>query len=149
MSFSATKHRAQDINRHINARRVAVRSCIQLCSCYTGLNGFQAIVGYFNLHHNLNGDDLSSENIDSILEELTELRERSKQIRSEYIKHRKEEKGYGRRKISNKELIVWKENWKKITHLWDKFESEENRQIKELLYAKIRTKDMELMKKRK
>ena len=92
MSFNSTKKRAQDPNRHINSRRVSVRSCIQLCLHYSGLNGYSSIVGYYNKEYKLNEDSLDAEVIDRILSEITELREISKQIRKEYFNYREEQK---------------------------------------------------------
>ena len=102
MSFNTSKRRAQDKNRHLNSRRVSVRSCIQLCLYYSGLNGYCSIVEYYNRNDHLNGDDLTSETIDKILNELTELREQSKQIAQEYHSFRKIQKQQGHRLVSKK-----------------------------------------------
>ena len=136
MSFNATKKRAQDKDRNLNSRRVSVRSCIQLCLYYSGLNGYQSIVGYYNSNNNLNSDNLNSETIDKILFELTNLREQSKQLRKDYYDYRKKQKKLGQRAISKKEESIWRENWKKINQLWDKFDSEENRKMKALVFEK-------------
>jgi len=138
MSFNATKKRAMDSNRHINSRRVAVRSCIQLCLYYSGLNGYHSIVGYYNQTDNLNGDDLTSETIDKILFELTEIREKSKQLRNKYINYRLEQKIRGQRSISKNEETIIRESWRNVNQLWDKFDTDENRKRKELIYAERR-----------
>jgi hypothetical protein len=149
MSFSATKKRAQDQNRHVNSRRVSVRSCIQLCLCYSGLNGYQSIVDYYNKTDNLNGDNLSSETIDKILTELTIIREQSILLRQDYSNYRKKQKQIGQRTISKSEELIQRDYRKRINELWNKFDTDENRKKKEVTYAERRKELDKIMKDRK
>jgi hypothetical protein len=147
MSFNSTKRRAQDSNRHINSRRVSVRSCIQLCTHYSGLNTYQSINAYYNKTEQLNSEGLTSENIERILSELTELRQQSKLLRQEYNDYRNKQKQQGKRAISKKEEAIWKEYLSRINQLWDKFNTSENRNKKALLYA-ARRKEAEALMER-
>ena len=138
MSFNAIIKRAQDHNRHINSRRVSVRSCIQLCLYYSGYNGYSSIVGYYNKEYKLNEDSLNSEIIDEILAELTELRENSKLKRIEYSNYRRNQKAIGRRLISKEDEAIGKENWENTNQIWNKFDTEENRIKKANLFLERR-----------
>ena len=130
MSFSATKKRALDASRHINARRVAVRSCIQLCLFYSGFNGYQAIVDYYTRHNRLNDDALTAVDIETILADLTALRERSKQLWRDYAAYRRERKRSGYGAMSNHERAVHQQYLDRIAAQWDKFDTAENRERK-------------------
>ena len=147
MSFNSTKKRAQDFSRHINSRRVSVRSCIQLCLYYSGLNGYNSLVEYYNETDNLNTNSLTSETIDKILLELTELREKSKQLKQEYFNYRKKQKKQGQRGISKNDGLILKENWKEVNQLWDKFDTDENRNKKKELYTQRKKEIERLMNK--
>jgi hypothetical protein len=138
MSFNATKKRAQDETRNINSRRTSIRSCIELCSHYGGLNGYTSIDEYYNKTLGLNSNNLDNSTINKILNELTILREQSKQLRQDYFNYRKKQKKDGFRAISKNEEIIWKENLKQINQLWNKFDTDDNRLKKELRFAKRR-----------
>jgi hypothetical protein len=122
MSFNATKKHALDKSRNINSRRVNVRSCIQICLYYRGNIGYTAIVKNYTKTENLNNDNLTNENIENIIQDLSELKEKSKVIQQEFDKYRKIAKNKGNRKLSNIDLIKQKENWDKIHQIWKKFE---------------------------
>ena len=112
--------------------------------CLTGLNGYQSIVENYNSTAKLN-----SEFIDKILLELNDLGEQPKQIRQDYYNYRKRQNQLRQRTILKKEESIWRENRKRINQLWDKFDSEENRKRKALVYAESRKEMEELEKNRK
>lgn len=122
MSFNATKKHALDKSRNIKTRRTNVRSCIQICLYYSGKIGYTAIVKYYTKTENLNNDNLTNENIDKIIQDLSELREKSKVTLLEFNEYRKSAKSKGNRKLSKIDLTKQKENWDKIHQIWNKFE---------------------------
>jgi hypothetical protein len=148
MSFNTTKKRAQDETRNINSRRTSVRSCIEIVSFYSGLNGYTSIDEYYNQTLGLNSSKLDNLTINIILTELTELREQSKQLNQDYYNYRKNQKKKGFRAITKNEEIIRKENWKQINQLWDKFDTDENRIKKELRFAQRRKESDEYLSKK-
>jgi len=114
---------------------------------YSGLNGYTSIVEYYNKTVDLNSDNLDTETIDKILRELSELREKSKQLNQEYLNYRKKQKQQRFRAISKKEKMIWKENCHRINLLWDRYDTDENRLKKELLYTQRQKEIVEYRKK--
>src|SRR5688572_27837856 len=108
MSFSATRKRALDATRHINSRRVAVRTCIERCLIYSKPVGYAQLVRSFTQTHNLNRDNLSDQDIKDILAELTELRHRSIDLTKRFQQYRANQKANGYQQISKKD-----ENYRK------------------------------------
>lgn len=74
MDFRFTKSRAMDDTLPLNLRRAYIILCIEAS---WGNICFETILNYFGIHYDLWGDDLSSSQINQMVEELAWRREKS------------------------------------------------------------------------
>ena len=118
MSFNSIKKKVLDKSRPMSHRRSSLRSLIQLCLYYTAEVDFLTIVDHYNRKYQLNSDAISENNLNKILEEITAIREASKQIHREYGLYRRAMKLSGKNAMSKSENEVKRQYWKRINRLW-------------------------------
>ena len=124
MSFNATKKRALDPSRHINVRRVAVRSCIVCCLPYSKPVGYTRFVQSLTRSHHLNNDNLSDQNIRDILSELTLFRLQSIELTNKFHQYRKNQKKQGYHLLSKKDKNYYQQILQQVSALWKKFDTD-------------------------
>ena len=76
------------------------------------------IVAHYNRKYQLNSDAISENNLNKILEEITALREASKQIHREFGLYRRAMKLSGKNAMSKAEKEVKSQYWQRINQLW-------------------------------
>ena len=120
MSFKSVKKFALNKEKPIRFRNQALRSLIIKCLRFGGLE-FRKTFNYYQENFNFHNTFLNENDFKTILDELTELREKSLTIEREYQKYRKEQKLLGFKQLSKKEIEYRDNVLQEISSIWDKF----------------------------